>query len=377
MLARKPFALVLAAATTVALAGPALADATALVGVTYTTTDGTRQFAVKELDGTTDLAPFTFGPEMTKPFRTIVKDQNRLLSSSGYQVNASMTNLYLRTASGHDYTTYIPSSALSISYGSNPLLGTSTLPVSPKVLLTGAAGVLGTCADTSVAMLLGLPGPLASPLDAAGLLGLTAPLRGVCTQLANVVSTPISTVATATSLVLDTALSLANLPFALSGAQQGGAFTLPSYAGTVAAGDGAASSAQPPTTKRIMAGTSLVGTGANLTGLLGTLTTALHSQLDSLPAVGTGAKLTLTQAQAGLSAVQPALASALASALDATQLTALLNKLTATVQTLTGADLSSVSGTYDAYPVLTVAPSASKAGSYDGTLVVDYIETGP
>ena len=374
MLAKRPLALLVATATAVAVAAPALADSTALVGVTYTTADGTRQFSVTKIDGVTPLTSFTFDSDLAQPFRTTVKDQNRLLNSDGYQVNASMTDLYLKNGAVHDFATYIPSSALSLTYGANPLTGVATLPVSPKVVLSGLAGVLGTCADASVASVLGIT-QLTSPLDVLGLAALTAPLADVCTQLAAVASTPISTVVTATSQVLDTALSLANLPFALTGALQGGTFSNPSYAGPIASLDPAHTGAPAATTKRIMTGTSLLATGADLSGLLGTLTTALHAQLDGLPAVGPTAKVTLNQAETALSSVQPLLANALAG-LPTAQATSLINKLTATVQSVTGLDLSSTTGQYDAYPVLTAAPVAPKAGTYDGTMVVDFIETG-
>jgi hypothetical protein len=375
MVSKKPLALLVTGCTLAAVAAPALADAgSSSVGVSFVTADTTRQFSVTKVDGTA-LNDFTFGSDLAQPFRTTVRDVNRLLNSNGYQVSATMTNLYLKTATGHDFTTFIPSRDLGLSFAS-PLTGTAHLPISPRVLLTGA---LGTCADADVAAALGFAS--VSALTTA-LLGLLTPaltiVQNVCTQLAT--APAVNTIATAASQLVDlaasTAAGLANLPFALTGSLQGGTFANPSYAG-VGAGDPSPTNLVP-TSKLIMKGTSLLGTGADLTGLLASLTTQLGTQLGGLPllsSTGAPALLTLAQAESALSSVQPLLNNAL-SALPAAQATTLLNKLTATLQAVTGLDLSSVTDASDGYPVLTAAPVASKAGQYDGTMVVDFIETG-
>lgn len=84
-----------------AAALPAVAQGvTEDVTVSYVAADGTRQFRVTELDGTTPLADFTFDSSLQKPFRTLVEDNGRLLDTAGYQVNAQLTNLYLAEGAG-------------------------------------------------------------------------------------------------------------------------------------------------------------------------------------------------------------------------------------------------------------------------------------
>jgi hypothetical protein len=382
MVAKTRLSLLLAAGTALAVAAPllttpAFADP-ALVGVSFTTTDGTRQFKVTKVDGTTALSSFSFGSDMTQPFRTIVADNNRMVNSTGYQVNATMTNLYLKTTNGYDYTTFIPASAMSLKYGSNPLAGTATLPVKPKVLLSGGAGALGTCADSSTAGLLGLLAPLGGVLDLLGLNLLSPTLKSVCTQLFNVAGTPINTVLPLVDQVLSVPLGLGELPFALSGAQQGGTFDNPSFQGPIASLD-PAKNATAATSKRIMSGAPLVGGTLDPSALLTKLTSTLQGviaglPIGSLPIIGSTVKVTLDQAQAALSSTLPSLASALGG-LTADKQIGLLNKLTTTLQSVVPLDLSTVTGTYDAYPILAAAPSVSKAGTYEGTMVVDYFES--
>ncbi|MCW2499970.1 MAG: hypothetical protein JWN87_1646 [Frankiales bacterium] len=382
MVAKTRLSLLLAAGTALAVAAPllttpAFADP-ALVGVTFTTTDGARQFKVTKVDGTTALSSFSFGSDMTQPFRTTVADTNRMVNSSGYQVNATMTNLYLKTANGYDYTTFIPASAMSLQYGSNPLAGTATLPVKPKVVLSGAAGALGTCADSSTAGLLGLLAPLGGVLDLLGLNLLSPTLKSVCTQLFNVAGTPINTVLPLVDQVLSgVPLGLGELPFALSGAQQGGTFDNPSFQGPIASLD-PAKNATAATSKRIMGGAPLVGgtldPSALLTKLTSTLQGVLTGPTTGLPIVGSTVKLALTQAESALSSTLPGLTSALAGLTSGQQL-GLLSKLTATLQSVVPLDLSTVTGSYDAFPILAAAPSVSKAGTYEGTMVVDFFES--
>jgi hypothetical protein len=376
MVAKTRLSLLLAAGTALAVAAPllttpAFADP-ALVGVSFTTTDGTRQFKVTKVDGTTALSSFSFGSDMTQPFRTTVADTNRMVNSSGYQVNATMTNLYLKTANGYDYTTFIPASAMSLKYGSNPLAGTATLPVKPKVLLSGGAGALGTCADSAVANLLGIVGSILSLLDPV--------LKGVCDQLSAVSSTPINTVLPLVDQVLSgVPLGLGELPFALSGAQQGGTFDNPSFQGPIASLD-PAKNATAATSKRIMGGAPLVGGTLDPSALLTKLTSTLQGVVNGLPVIaglpviGSTVKVTVDQVRTALSSTLPNLASALGKLTDDKQL-GLLNKLTATLQSVVPLDLSTVTGSYDAFPILAAAPSVSKAGTYEGTMVVDFFES--
>lgn len=357
----------LAAAALPALAQSASKDVT----VSYVVADGTRQFAVTELDGATPLADFTFNDSLQKPFRTLVKDTNRLLNSEGYHINAQMTNLYLKKGTGYDYTAAIPSKNLSLTYGANPLAGTSSLPVIPRVSL---AGTIGTCADNAVAGALGIA-PV-SLLDPAFAL-LSPLLQTVCTEL-NGLSVAARTVDATVDGALKTVtapLALPDLPFSLTGAQQAGAFTNPSYQGAIATGDSAKTGAAAATTKRIMTGTPLVP-GGDVTRLLSGLTGTLTSMIGTTPLVtgDNSGVTTLSTALAAISSGNSALVSTI-SKLTATDQLDLVKLLTDSLLPVDLTALSSVTGQYGAFPVLQASPLGTKQGTYDGTLIVDFFET--
>ena len=351
---------------------PALA-ATDETTVSYVVADGTRQFKVTEVDGTTALADFTFGSDLQKPFRTIVNDVNRPLLSDGYQVNASMTNLYLKkTGGGHDYAELIPSKNLSLTYGATPLAGTSTLPVIPRVSLEGT---IGTCADANVAGALGISAitnPLGSLLDPAFAL-LSPLLQTVCKELGQL-STAARTVdvtVDGTAEMVTAALALPNLPFTLTGGEAG-SFTSPSYQGPIASLDPAAGGT--PTAKRIMTGNPLASIG-DVTQLLGSLTTALTGQLPGTLVAETGGVTTLTDALAAIAADDGPLVSTISRLPVADQLD-LVGLLTDTLLPVDMTALTTVTGQYDGYPILQAGEYAAKQGTYDGTLIVDFFETG-
>lgn len=358
-----------------AAALPAVAQGvTEDVTVSYVAADGTRQFRVTELDGTTPLADFTFDSSLQKPFRTLVEDNGRLLDTAGYQVNAQLTNLYLAEGAGFDYASYIPSRNLSLTYGATPLAATSSLPVVPQVSLSG---VIGTCADADVAAALGITA-LTSPLDAVGLSTILDPaVQSVCTQLGGL-SEPARTVDAAVDGIvqkLSAPLALPDLPFALTGAQQAGAFTNPSFQGAIASADPAATGAAAATTKRIMTGTPLLS-GGSLTGLLATLTGTLTTQLAAAPVVSDGGDgvATLNAALAAVSSENSALATAISS-LDVSDQLALIDQLTPTLLDVTVDQLTSITAQYGAFPVLQANPLTTKAGTYNGTLIVDFFES--
>jgi len=353
---------------------PALAQTVDDTKVAYVVDDGTRQFSVTEVDGTTPLADFTFDSTRTKPFRTKVADSNRLLDSNGYQVSAQLTNLYRVEGAGHDYDSVIRSQDLSLSYGATPLAGTATLPVVPEVRLQG---VIGDCTSPVVASALGLGAPLSGLLDPA--LSLLDPaLQSVCTQLGNLspAARTVDVVVAGAARAVTAPLDLTELPFALTGAQQGGPFTNPSYLGPIASGDPDRTGAAAATTKRIMTGEPLLGTG-NVSALLAELTAALDAQLAGAAKVAGDATgvTALSDAVAAISGENAPLASVLTGISSVTDRLELVQTLTATLQTVTADGLSTVTAQYDAYPVLKANPVASRQGTYEGTLVVDFFET--
>lgn len=374
----RPLALRLTVAMAVAgcfaaSAVPALA-ATDETQVSYVVADGTRQFNVTEVDGTTPLANFTFDNNLQKPFRTIVNDNNRLLNSAGYQVNAQLTNLYLNENGSYSYSTFIPSKNLSLTYGLNPLTGTSSLPVIPKI---GLDGVVGTCEDPAVQGALDI---VLDPITGLLNLSLLSPLlQTVCTELAGLTvldRTVLDATVNAATRTVTTALALPDLPFSLTGAQQAGAFTNPSYQGAIATNDTAKTGAPAATSKRIMTGTSLLATGGDVTGLLSSLTTQLGTDLASTTLItGDNTGVTTVQnALAALSSTNAALVTTI-SKLDTQDELDLIALLSPVLLPVDVNALTTVTGQYDAFPVLTALRAGTKQGTYDGTLIVDFFET--
>ncbi|MHB8961258.1 MAG: hypothetical protein ACYDAN_16730 [Candidatus Limnocylindrales bacterium] len=351
---------------------PALA-ATDTTKVTYVVPDGTRQFKVTEVDGVTPLADFTFDTSRQKPFRTVVNDVNRPLLSDGYQVNAEMTNLYRVVDASHDFESPIPAKNLTLTYGSTPLAGTATLPVLPRISLVG---VIGTCADGNVAAALGIPVVTSvAPLDPV--FALLSPLmQTVCTEL-NLLSGTARTVDVTVDGVLESitaALSLSDLPFTLTGGE-GGRFTNPSFDGPIASLDPAATGATAATAKRVMTGNPLATIG-DVTRMLESLTAALVAALPStLIASDNSGVATLTAALAAISAENAPLVSTI-SRLNAQDQLDMLALLTQTLLDVDMTALTTTTAQYDAYPVLQVAEYAAQQGVYEGTLVVDFFETG-
>lgn len=352
---------------------PALA-ATDTTKVTYVVPDGTRQFKVTEVDGVTPLADFTFDSTRQKPFRTVVNDVNRPLLSDGYQVNAEMTNLYRVVDATHDFESPIPAKNLTLTYGATPLAGTATLPVVPRISLSGA---LGTCADASIVTALGLPGAVATPALTDPVFVLLSPLlQTVCTEL-SLLSGAARTVDVTVDGALESitaALSLSDLPFTLTGGE-GGQFTNPSYDGPIASLDPAATGATAATAKRVMTGNPLASIG-DVSRMLDSLTAALVAAVPStLIASDNSGVATLAAALAAISAENAPLVSTI-SRLDVQDQLDMLGLLTQTLLDVDMTALTTTTAQYDAYPVLQVAEYAAQQGTYEGTLVVDFFETG-
>lgn len=369
---RRLTVLTIAAGLLAGAAMPALA-ATDTTKVTYVVPDGTRQFTVTEVDGVTPLADFTFDTSRQKPFRTVVNDVNRPLLSDGYQVNAEMTNLYRVDGASYDFDSPIPAKNLTLTYGATPLAGTATLPVLPRISLVGT---LGTCADGGVAAALGIPVVTSvAPLDPV--FALLSPLmQTVCTELSLLSGTARTVDVTVDGALesITAALSLSDLPFTLTGGE-GGRFTNPSYDGPIASLDPAATGASAATAKRVMTGNPLATVG-DVTRMLESLTAALVAALPStLISSDNSGVATLTAALAAISAENAPLVSTI-SRLDAQDQLDLLALLTKTLLDVDMSALTTVSAQYDAYPVLQVAEFAAQQGTYEGTLVVDFFETG-
>jgi hypothetical protein len=373
----RPGAALAAATTALALAGPALA---ASVDVTITGLGGTRQFSVEDLTGAT-LTALDLGTGQPKPFRTHVQDASFLplsAASDDYSVTATLSNLYLKTgASTYNYGVKSPSSALAIDFGSTPLAGSGiTLQDLPKLTLGGT--ISGTCLTLSntlkTALGLGTSGLLDGlPLDP----GNTA-LTTFCATLLTTQSVT-STVDGVVQNLTPTIGSVLDLPSQLGGAT-GGTFTNASYAaGTVGAGDTAGAAGAPtPTAVSLMTGTHNLSAG-----LITALSSALTSALSGLPLVSTAVtptKTTIDAVVAGLATtgntLGQQLSAVLATLTDANKAT-LINGLglTATPLAPVLADISGITGSYYAFPILTATPNNPVAGTYGGTMTVTFVQS--
>ncbi|MCW2599188.1 MAG: hypothetical protein JWM02_1017 [Frankiales bacterium] len=379
MAAKRSLALLIVTATFAAVATPALAATS--VPVTLVGLGGTRQFAVEDITGSA-LTALNLGTGGTQPFRTHVTDSSFLPTAAGgnYDVFATLSNLYLKTgpgntASDYNYNVKVPSSAVSVVYGNQPL-GIAGLSVAdlPKLSLSGT---MSSCS--------GLSSPLKSILGLSILgvvLGSNSALTNLCSTL-GVSGAPVTaTVDAALQTVTSTVTDLTKLPTALSGAT-GGTFTNPSFASGVGAFDtaGAASAAGAVASSLpLMKGV----TGSNLnatfaTDLLAQLTGQLTGPLTSATGVGS-----LTQLSALTSVLQSAGAPVLS------QLGAVLNTLTSADQsTLLNSvftsitpslpvigDLQGITGSAYAFPTLkATAPNTPVPGTYGGTMTVTFVQS--
>lgn len=360
-------ALAVAATSALALVGPAFADSTSGVAVSLSSLGGTRQFAVENVSGA-PLTAISLGSGGTQPFRTHVTDAGFANLSKGYSVAATMSNLYLKTTAGHNYAVKIPSSEVSLAYGSAPLsaLGLS-LPVLPKLSLTGT---LASCANlpASVQSALSLSSAgVPVSLDPA----VNTALAGLCAALGTGV--PVSTtVDSFLKTVVPTLSSVADLPTRLTGATPGSFANADYGVDTVGAADGARTGAPAATALPIMTGTP---------GLTSVLVTELSSKINAVLGAVPLTALDETKAKTSVAAVVSALSADAATALvgnalntlGASQQIALINTLVASLLPPTLADIASVSGQYYAFPWLRATPTTPVAGTYDGTLTVTFV----
>lgn len=363
----------------VAAATPALAvtatctgsPATCVAGVPVSVVGlgGTRQFTVEDVKGA-ELESLDLGTGGAQPFRTHVTDTGFTATGQSFSVSATMTNLYLRQGVGHNYAVKVPSSDVSIGFGSNPLAGNGISLVDLPRL--SVAGTLSSCSSMSAGLksALGLSA-LGIPLDLSNV-----QLTLLCSLLGVAGGPVAATVHGAMQTVTPTLTSLTDLPTPLSGAT-GGTFANPSFStGTVGASDPAATGTTP-TSVSLMSGGAL-----NLTaGLTAALTSALNSALSGLPLVNTtdtGTKTTVAALVDALSGsadtLTATLGAVIATLAPADQLT-LLNSLTGSLVPPVIGDVVGLNGHYFGFPVLRATPSTPVAGTYDGTLTVTFVQS--
>ena len=368
MTKRRAFPPLVAAVAALALAAPALADN---VSVTLTGSGGTRQFSVEDMSGNPLTALDLTGS--SQPFKVHVAD-NAFLPTAGqgnYTVSATMSNLYLKTGSStYNYAVKVPSSDLSVGFGSNPLSATGLSLVDlPTLNLTGTLSC-NPLNLQSLATQLGL-GSLAG-LVSGVLTSLTSLCTAITTAGSGTVSAAVDGVQQTVSPVVS---SLLDLPTALSGAT-GGTFTNPSFAtGTVGEGDTAGAAGAPSATSV----TLMQGTQA----LTSALATAIKNALDGSSALvaASGTALTTTQAvTTGLttagSTVDTALAQLLQTLSSSQAVTAINSALSlAGIATPSLSDIRAVTGSYYSVPVLRATARTPVAGTYGGTMTVTFVQS--
>jgi hypothetical protein len=318
----------LAAAAVVIVPIAALADSST-VPVTTVVATGTRTLNVTDPTGAAIGANgLPLGAGHGGALLVNVTDVN--YQHAGYQVSATMTNLYPWTGSAYDFNgTPIPSNAISVGYPSNllDLVNVKSL-VDPVVKLTGSITVGG----------LGLPTSINQTVD-----GTTSSVQ----TLANTVTQ--STLASA----------LAELPVTL-GTGETGSFT-------AAAGLPGEPTAHPnPTSKVLMSGTAQ-----------DPATTALVNALESTYGGKTAAQLVaagLLDQNAVISAVAQQLGIT-PDLLSAADITTIMSSLTGDITSIVGSVLGQ-SGSYNTLPTLSInVPSSASSGVYRGQLVVTLMDT--
>lgn len=357
------------AAGLAAAALPAVADPTvsgspssAVVSLTAAGT-GSRQLQLFDLAGN-PLTALDLRAGVPAPFRVNVTDTGigQLTSATaGFTVSATMNNLY---AAGSPTGVFIRSADVAVGF---PAAGakdvTGSLAVLPRTVLNGA---IAGC--TTV-------GGVLTPPAIAGLTGLTAAQVGtLCGALGTtgvtVTNLPVVAAATQTlNNLTDVALSL--------GGQSSGAFTNADYANGIGARDTRGAGAPAGTPRTLLTGVPTISTA------LQTLLNGVQATVQALPVVsptGAGAQTSVNDvvgqmlAPANSAFGLAALGSALAG-LTPAQATAVLSTLTGTVQSLGLGDITSLTGGYNSYPVLTATPSsAPAAGTYRGTLTVTLVQ---
>lgn len=340
-----------------AAAVPAFAGTT----VTLTAGTGTRQLAVLDLTGN-PLTNLTLKPGVPQPFRVRVTDSSVTNFTQNFSVSAVMNNLYLEQGSGsYNYSTKIPSSDLSISYPTDPLSASGvSFADLPQVAVSGT---LPTCATLVTAGILSSSeiAPGGDAVSLCTLLDGTAPLAvtGV-----NSLASPLATT------VYPALTNLANLPFALSG-NQSGAFTNADYQNGIGASDPAGGGA---------AGTALLMM-QGVPGMTTALSNEVASAIGTLPATltsatGSGSQTALNDLMSALStsSTYSSLASAL-SQLSASEEVGVLNYLTGALVPPVLTNVLNETGTYNAFPELSVNPTGSvPAGTYQGTLTITLVQ---
>lgn len=321
---------VLAGAAVMALAGSSLgafADSSS-VPVTTLVATGTRTLSVTDVTGASiGTNGLPLGTGHGGAFLVNVTDTR--YKNAGYQVSATMTNLYPYATNAFDFNgTPIPASAVSVSYPSGllDLVNIKSL-VTPVLHLTGSLNL----------------GALPLPISIDQTVNGTATMAQ---SLANTVTK--STLAAA----------LSQLPVTLQTGDVG--------AFTSAAGLPGEPTAHPnPTSLNLMSGNAQQPLASALVTALNTTYGGLTTQqLVTAGLVDQNAVISAVAQQAGIT---PDL-------ITNAEQTAIMTNLTGTINALTGSVLGQT-GSYNTMPALAIdVPTSIAAGTYRGQLVVTLMD---
>jgi hypothetical protein len=316
----------------VALAGATLGAAadTSTVPVTTAVVNGTRTLSVTDPTGAAiGGSGLAVGAGHAGAFLVNVTDAN--YAHAGYQVSATMTNLY-PYAGSYDFTgDVIPSGAVGVSYpgGLAGLVDVESL-VTPVVQLTGTLNLLGL--------------PVGSTVVDQSIDGVT------------------QSVTTLTEAVTQDTLAslLSELPVSLVAGETGtfdNPADLPSEPGTPHAN---------PTSKVLMSGDA-----QSPAALVNAIVAAINTDLG-----GATAQQLIDAGLVDENSVITAAADALGivpSLLSSAQITTILDTLTGTVTGLTG-DILGQTGSYSSLPALSIDLPTVDTGVYRGQLVVTLMD---
>lgn len=320
-------------AVVVALGAAAVAPAGAQVDVDVAVDNvgGSRALHVEDLAGQS-LSELDFGNARSLPFRVRVVDTT--MDRTGFSVSASMTNLYFDDGGSLDFDDSIGSANVSVDDAADPLNVQGS-----QALVEPVYDTVSTITDSTICSILSL-----------------VMVGGACTINVSDVTGELQTV----DLPVDLN-DLSGLPL-LPQDPQNGAFTNPSFDG-VGATDPAASGAPAATTYQLISG-SPVSDLAVLTNVENELNTLL-SGLTITQKIDSGVLTSALRDEVGV----------VWDLLSAAQVTTVVNSTSATLQSLTGADLLAQAGTYLSFPELDLTvPDNASGGTYRGTLVVTGLE---
>jgi hypothetical protein len=364
--------------------------------VSTSATDSERMLAVLELTGG-PLTAMSLRTGVARPFEVRVTD-DAMLPEDDFEVQAVLNNLYLKDGAGFDYAKMIPSDKVDVSFAADPLgaLGV-TADLNPRHLLsTKDDGIsCSTVAGLLSLDLTNLTALLADPVcnlvyevyDLGSLILVTDRLTALLDPANTISFSGVPIVGDLIGGISLDGLGLLELPLAISGGTDTGAFTNPDCASGIGQDDDACDDKGDTTARTFLTG----DTPGDISGGLKTLLEgAVPPILPLVSATGDEARFALDEVRAAL-ALSGAVLTLAAGTTDTTvgALDSRLGQYTVSQQvslinTLLGSaladlgldDLLGVSGAYRGFPALKVDTSSTTvAGEYAGTLTVRLLET--